>query len=274
MSFLGKITSKFKSITPEVTPQTFIPRTTGGFERMGAYTKDVDTRTTQQLLGNIDYMASHNPEVARFAKELKEMAPEHLSLASDVCELANKMVMLPTNINLKNNGIFEKLLEHIVFASKENPKALTFVQEVLNQTDSTTSKYFLHAITGGLLKNKNLAQNFVATKPFVKDIAQQTLDGGYTMDYSKQENFLNMIKSFFAPNADAEKIDLLSDVIKLVENREKNYMITIDRFIQNDAPIARIKDNMTTFNKVADLAEAEGKTIDVINYLNNNVNLY
>lgn len=57
-----------------------------GWEAMGAYVRPQDTRTTEQLLANIDYFAEKLPEVAKFKKELKAMSPEHLGLASDICE--------------------------------------------------------------------------------------------------------------------------------------------------------------------------------------------
>lgn len=68
---------------------------------MGAHTRPADTRTTEQLLINIDYFAQRNPEVAQFKKELKSMKPEHLGLVSDICELANRREMLNTNIDIK-----------------------------------------------------------------------------------------------------------------------------------------------------------------------------
>ena len=74
----------------------------GGWQTMGAHTKAPDTRSTEQLLANIDYFAQKNPEVAKFKSDLKAMNPKYLRLVSDICELANKSEMLNTNINLKD----------------------------------------------------------------------------------------------------------------------------------------------------------------------------
>ena len=74
----------------------------GGWQAMGAHTKAPDTRSTEQLLANIDYFAQRNPEVARFKEELKAMNPKHLGLVSDICELTNRTNMSNTNIKLND----------------------------------------------------------------------------------------------------------------------------------------------------------------------------
>ncbi len=213
----------------------------GGFRTMGAHTKPVDTRTTEQLLANIDYFAERCPEVAKFKKELKAMNPKHLGLVSDICELGDSMAFLPTNISLKElkaeNGksLFALLIEKLPKASKENPKALEFAQEVINQTDDTASKYFL-ARAHGTFDCKDAAEHLAATKPFVKEIAESTLSGGYTMDFSKERKFVDVIGAFVHPSINPE--------------------------------------NIRTLQKVGELADAQNKTIDTIGFIRNNVNLY
>ena len=154
----------------------------GGFQVMGAHTKPLDTRTTEQLIENIEYFAERNPEVAQFKNELKSINPKHLGLVSDICELANKYEMLNTNIDMKKlvaNGksLFAALIEKLPKASKENPEALNFAQEVINQTDSTASKYFL-ASAVGMFDHPEAAKHLAAAKPIVKQLAEQTLSGG------------------------------------------------------------------------------------------------
>lgn len=82
MSFINKLAGGMSSSKIQEAAQTVAERTPvlrfGGWQRMGAHTRPADTRTTQQLLTNIDYFAQRNPEVAQFKKELKSMNPEHL----------------------------------------------------------------------------------------------------------------------------------------------------------------------------------------------------
>ena len=161
----------------------------GGWQAMGAHTKAPDTRTTEQLLANIDYFAQKNPEVAKFKSDLKAMNPKYLGLVSDICELTNRSNMLNTNINLKDpkqvgKNVFAAWIEKLPKASKENPEALEFTQEVINQTSSDASKYFLASSTE-LLDHPEFSEHLKATKPLVKGIAENELSGGYTMDFKR-----------------------------------------------------------------------------------------
>src|SRR5574344_941726 len=220
-----------------------------GFEPMGAHTKDIDTRSQAELLHNLDYYASKMPEVSQFKEELKTMDPKHLSLVSDICELAERHEMLPTNIDLKQQyqgqSILQSLLSQLPKASKENPSALDFTQEVINQTDATTSKYFLGSVIGGILKNTGLSKHFEAAKASVKDIAESTIDGGYTMDFKPQERFMEFVKLLINPNADPEKIKILPQVASTVDKiSEKDHQINVDKIIFSKTPASRIKQNL------------------------------
>lgn len=73
----------------------------------------------------------------------------------------------------------------MVKSSKENPEGMDLVNAIINNTDSTTSKYALHVMSGGVLNNKDLARQMNATSKIVPEIAKETLSGGYTMDLSK-----------------------------------------------------------------------------------------
>ncbi len=66
----------------------------------------------------------------------------------------------------------ETLLSQMVKASKENPAGMDLVNAIINNTDSTTSKYALHVMSGGILNNKSLASQMVATSKVVPEIAQ------------------------------------------------------------------------------------------------------
>lgn len=251
----------------------------GGWQAMGAHTKAPDTRSTEQLLANIDYFAQKNPEVARFKEELKAMNPKYLGLVSDICELANKSEMLNTNINLKDpkqvgKNVFATWIEKLSKVSKENPEVLDFTQEVINQTDNTASKYFL-ATYNGILDHPEAAEHIKATKPLVKEIAQSALSGGYTMDYSKERNFINALDCFINPNSDVEKIKLMPELIKIADSipGEGNVIIDTLPFIESKVPMKQIKENLEVFPQVAGDLLKQGKNINMTDFLMKNVNL-
>ena len=248
----------------------------GGFQTMGASTRPVDTRSKEQLLENIEYFAKHNPEVERFKNELKSINPKHLGLVSDICELANRREMLNTNIDMKKlfaNGknLFETIIEKLPKASKENPEALNFAQEVINQTDSTASKYFL-AFAAGLFDHPEAAKHLAAAKPFVKNLAEQTLNGAYTMDYSKERNFVELIAALLNPSAKTEKIELLPKLAKVSEELPGENPLYLDNFVNSNTPIKQFEENLKILPQAAKMYAKEGKTFNIVDFLNHNVN--
>ena len=244
----------------------------GGFQVMGAHTKPLDTRTTEQLIENIEYFAERNPEVAQFKNELKSINPKHLGLVSDICELANKYEMLNTNIDMKKlvaNGksLFAALIEKLPKASKENPEALNFAQEVINQTDSTASKYFL-ASAVGMFDHPEAAKHLAAAKPIVKQLAEQTLSGGYTMDYSKEKNFVDLIATLINRAAKPEKIALISKLSKAADKLPGENPI----YLNSNAPLMQVEENLKQLPQMAKVLAKEGKPINIVDFVNHNVN--
>ncbi len=248
----------------------------GGFQVMGAHTKPLDTRTTEQLIENIEYFAERNPEVAQFKNELKSINPKHLGLVSDICELANKCEMLNTNIDMKQlvvNGknLFAALIEKLPKASKENPEALNFAQEVINQTDSTASKYFL-ASAVGMFDHPEAAKHLAAAKPIVKQLAEQTLSGGYTMDYSKEKNFVDLIATLINRAAKPEKIALISKLSKAADKIPGENPIYLNSFVNSNAPLMQVEENLKHLPQMAKVLAKEGKPINIVDFVNHNVN--
>lgn len=248
----------------------------GGFQTMGASTRPVDTRSKEQLLENIEYFAKHNPEVERFKNELKSINPKHLGLVSDICELANRREMLNTNIDMKKlfaNGknLFETIIEKLPKASKENPEALNFAQEVINQTDSTASKYFL-ASAVGMFDHPEAAKHLAAAKPIVKQLAEQTLSGGYTMDYSKEKNFVDLIATLINRAAKPEKIALISKLSKAADKLPGENPIYLNSFVNSNAPLMQVEENLKQLPQMAKVLAKEGKPINIVDFVNHNVN--
>ena len=271
MSIFQKVTQNFAAKEPQLTRRLF----QGGWEQMGHVKREPDTRTTEQLLENIDYFAQKCPEVAQFKDELKEMSPKHLGLVSDICELANHHEFINTAINIKKpakNGksLFQFLLEKLPVASRENPASLELSQEIINNTDATAAKYALGALSP-LYDCKEAAQHIESTIPLVGDIAEATLQGGYMMDYSKEQNFVKSINSLISPNVILEKLQLLPKILKLAEKSKATCQVDAFPFVTNKTPIETIARNMETYKDLE--ANLEGKTVNLTEFLEKNVNV-
>lgn len=253
----------------------------GGWQQMGAVTREADTRTTEQLLANINYFADRLPEVAQFRKELKAMKPEHLGLVSDICELGTRVDMLNTNIDMRKpvqNGksLLALLIEKLPWASKENPEMLNFAQEVINQTDTTASKYFLGTFAG-VFEHPEAGRHLAATKPLVKDIAQATLNGGYTMDYSKEQKFVNVLGSYVNPAVNPEKIEIVNEALRTVEKLPDSVDLScyVDgaTILKSETPVSQMRENLRTFEQIAEGLSQKTKEVNLTEFVTRNVNL-
>lgn len=248
----------------------------GGWQTIGAQTRPVDTRTTAQLLENIEYFAQKNPEIAKFKDELKSVNPKHLGLVSDICELGSHKEQMSQGIDmntLKSNdgkSLFAFILEKLPKASKENPQAMEFTKEVIDHADTTASKYFL-ADFGGILGCPQAAKHLEATKPLVKNIAEETLDG-YKMDFENERKFMTTIRSFVDPTAKPEKIAMVKEILKSVEALPDRDMVHIDRFIRSDAPAVQIRANVPQLKHASDMACKRGDWLNIDEFLTTNVN--
>lgn len=253
---------------------------TGGFEAMGAISRKPDTRTKDELVQTIDYYTQRIPEMQEFAKEIKTLNPKHMGTIADTLELSTHQEMLPTAINLgakTTSGVTYRkaVVKDMIEASKTNPEAMELVDAIINNTDSTTSKYALGMMSGGVLKNKELAKQMQATAQVVPNIAKETLNGGYTMDYSKQENFMDMIKTFVNPNAKPDKIKaLFTDLAPATEKLEPEFNIYMDKFVNSSAPMEKVKENIEVLPDVVKMLGDKANDMDVVDFVTKNTNLY
>ena len=248
----------------------------GDWQTIGAQTRPADTRTTAQLLENIEYFAQKNSAIAKFKDELKSVNPKHLGLVSDICELGSHNELMSQGIDmntLKSNdgkSLLAYILEKLPKASRENPQAMEFTREVIDHTDTTASKYFL-ADFGGILGYPQAAKHLEATKPLVKDIAEETLNG-YKMDFENERNFMTTIRSFVDPTAKPEKIAMVKEILKSVEALPDRDMVHIDRFIRSEAPAAQIRANVPQLKHASDMACKRGDWLNIDEFLTTNVN--
>lgn len=169
---------------------------TGGFMHIGAVTREPRANTAEELVNSIRAYAKANPEIAEFAKHINEMNPKHLGLAQDIIDLTHTREMSMTNIDLGQKiqdgttyaGYMLKRLPEI---SKKNPEALDLTEEVINNSDTQNAKFFLSKLFGYNLENmSSISEQMKATKEVVPEVAKSTLEGGYTGDFSKNNQFL------------------------------------------------------------------------------------
>lgn len=253
---------------------------TSGFEQMGARKLAPDTRTTEELVQTIDYYTERIPELKQFAQEIKGLKPKHMGTIADTMELSSYQEMLPINISMADmsqRGVSyrQAIIEDMIEASKTNPEAMELADAIINNTDATTMKYAFRMMTGGVLKNKELAKNMQETAKIVPDIAQETLKGGYTMDYSKQQNFMDMIRTFVNPNAKPDKIgSMFKDLVPVVDKLDPSFTIYMDKFVNSSTPIQQIRENLKVLPDVVKMLGDKVRNFDVVDFVTKNTNLY
>ncbi|MBQ8168613.1 hypothetical protein IJZ97_04265 [bacterium] len=247
-----------------------------GWNKIGAVSRPKDTRSQSEIITTINTMLESSPELENFASGLHQMDPKYLGLAADTIELSRIREFLPTGINMnkvsKETGksLIQTLLEVLPKASKENPGAMEFTQEVMNNTDTITSKYFLANLLN-VIERPELSNHFIAAKPLVKDIAEQTLKGGYTMDYSKQKNFMDFVQTLVNPTVKIDKLELLPKLSKVAKDLEAD--LYVDRFVQSNTPAEIVADNIEVLPQVAEIFATKGKSFDIVDFAAKNVNL-
>ena len=210
------------------------------------------------------------------------MSPEHLGLASDICELGTHREMLPTHIDIRKTApnkksLLEFLMERLPIASKENPNALDFTKEVINNTDTIASKYFLSSFAP-IFEHPEAGKHLSATKPLVKDIADTTLQGGFRMDFEKENNFVNSLWQFINPKVNPENIEVIDEAIKTVSKLPKscdklNCIIDSDTIINSKIPSAKMKENLSTFTEIAENLSEQTNEVNLSDFMTKNVNL-
>lgn len=255
-------------------------RFTGGFSSMGAVKRPPRTNTTEELMASINAYAKENPEIAEFTKQMKDMNSQHLGLAQDIIDLSNIQELLSTNINLKqpskisgktNFGVILNMLPKV---SKQNPAALDLTQAVINNSDTINSKYFLSKFFGfDLAKASVASEQIKAVEGMVPSIAKDTLSGGYTMDYSKNNEFFNFIMHLCSTDSKPENLKMLNSIIDSIEKFCKKTSPTCNLDDIRLGDTGAIKSNLKHLPNLLENAEAQGKNVDISGFLNKNINL-
>lgn len=255
-----------------------------GWCKSGAQVRPKDTRNPEQLCKFMDGLAEKYPSLKEFVKDLKTMNPKHLSLAADTMEIATTHSLVAEGMSVPINkvnptigkSLTECLLGAFPKASKENPHALEFMQEVINNTDRKTIEYVLAELPD-VIDKPQLGEHLKAVQPMIKDIAEQTIGSGFPrMDFEPQQNFMQFIKAMVNSDNNPKKISLLTKLIEAVDKcpADVTIPITMNKFTASDAPIQRVVDNIEILPEIATNAIKQGKSFDVVDFVNNNINLY
>lgn len=250
-----------------------------GFQPMGAIKREPDTRTAQELVQTIEAYAQQIPEVKAFAGEIKQLKPKHMGTIADTIELSNFHEMLPTNIDLgmvdkRGLSIREILIRDMVEASKTNPEAMELVDAIINNTDTTTAKYALDCMRGGVLKNKNLAPHMSEAAKVIPEVAKETLKGGYTMDFSKQEDFMSILKALLDYRTKPDKIvPLFKDLSAYTEKLPQEFVINVYDFLQSNASKEKMAENYKVLPDVIKMLGDKIKDFNIVDFVTKNTNL-
>lgn len=268
MSFIPKISEAFAS-NVEKLPNRF----NQGFMKMGIVERTPRNNSTSEIIGSIQAYAKETPEIADFAKHLNELNPKHLGLAQDIIDLSKTKEMLPTHIDIApktDNGksIVGMILNRLPEISKKNPAALDLTETVFNNSDTINSKYFLCKLFGFNLENMgSLSKQLNATKEIIPEIAQDTLDGGYTMDYSKNKEFFEFVKALSSEDAKPENVKMIRPIMNAINKLCKNCQPICDLNEIKTGDTKVIKKNMEALPYLLENAEAQKIPVDISGFL-------
>lgn len=271
--------SKVSKIIPQETQKLANRFIGNGFMPMGAVTRQPRANTVQEITGSIRAYAKENPEIAEFAQQMKDMNPEHFGLAHDVIDLSRTQEMINTYINLNEKTVMGKtiagwILSRLPEVSRKNPAALDLIQAVINHSDTQNAKYFLIKMFGfDLAKMNGLSEQMKAVKEVVPAIAEDTLSGGYTMDFSKNSEFFSYIQHLCSGDSKPENIKMLKQIHEMINKlcKKTSPVCNIDDIRIGDTAV--IKRNMDALPYLLENAEAQGKSVDMSAFLTRNVNL-
>lgn len=237
-----------------------------------------DTRTVPELVNTIHSWALKDDNVKAFLPSLNKVKPEHYGVVADTIELAHDTNALSASYIKKpiSGEVLGKLLGKYSESSHSNPNIFGLIEEVINNTDNTTSRCFLHnLLEHDAFSHPEYFENAELVKPLVKTFAKDTLTGFPDPNYKNQHMFNKLIEYVSVPEADPEKIKILDKVteqISALPSETKG--IDVADFVQNDIPISTVVDNLKTMHETSAMFAGNGKVFDAVKYLLNNSNLY
>lgn len=234
--------------------------------------RSADTRTPKEVDETLEAFATYVPEVRKFLTELKNMNPLHKSLAADTVELSLKPAAKYVDVDLKQpfgyDGYspLEKLMETLPEISANNPNAINFSNEVINNTDKLTSKFYLkEAANLEFMEDTSVAENFKKAIPELRLISDIALTSGSSKNFNRQKNFMNLVLSMINSRTDVNKFPLIKKIFDTINNTGSKFYL--DDFLMSDVPVKTVEENLKTLRQAAGEAYSFGKVLDVNSYL-------
>lgn len=254
-----------------------------GWEPYGLFKRKPDTRTVEEIKASIEAWSRKVPDVKQILPELKSMNPKHLGLVADTIELSQKPATTYMDVDLTKvdeefysfYSPLDKLMATFPLISKKNPNAMTFTQEVIDQTGKLMSKFFLKA-AGELdfLLDDGVDKNFKKGIPLIERFAKDALNTPLERKnpFSRQEEFMGRVLTILDEDADVEKIALLDDVYKTI-GTSSCYDFDILEFIKSSTPMDVIKENLKTLKSKLSYGYSFGKIVDVNEHLSKDIQI-
>ena len=251
----------------------------GGFSSYTPGGRFVDKRTPAQFVANLKELANKNPAIADHLGDISAMGEKRLRLTSDIVELSQGTRFsggidfdMAKVIPQTGKSLVQHLLDVLPNAEKNNPHAIDLFQEVLDTTDKLRSKAFL-AEFNGVLSDTSVAEHCRAMKPYVQEIAGLTYKPFGLMETDSYAHFNKFMSCLLGSKTKPEKVDMLKDLAKATDTSKKDRVINVFDFITNSRPTKEVKENIDILPKVLENVDREGKDIDVVEFVNKNVNL-
>ena len=94
------------------------------------------------------------------------------------------------------------------------------------------------------------------------------------MDFAKEKNFMNFIKFLINPNSNPEKIAMINKLAKVADDVPGENILYLDDFVKSNTPLKQVAENIEVIPNVAKMFAKEGKTLNIVDFVNNNTNLY
>lgn len=274
---------QLKGLTMRIFNKLFYkPRPTLKFAKdvgLGACKRDVDTRTVKQLTSNINYFAKKDGGIGWHMGDLRDMPVEAQKFASDICEMACHSHISPSNRNMLECDQFGLKILHNLIGSlpelaKENPAAIRFGQEIINNLKAGSANHVM-TVFSDLFNVKAMAAHFDAAKGMIKHVAQDIFGENSGCSAFKQEdNFVKVMKALLSPNADPNKVALLPKAMELAENTplDKVYINPV-RLAHSRISAEKLSENLATFEQLQEPLSHRTDCVNLTKFLENNTNL-
>lgn len=245
-----------------------------GWNKVGFVKRNPDTRTRKELLQTIDAYAQKNETVKSLSKEIKSLDDKSMGTIADLLELNRNRSLLTTTVSqvekAYTQNINNNLIKDVILASKENPAGIKFIDSIINNTDSLTSKATLASLPQKYILNKSIAPQMEATAEVMPEIAKEALDGKFFNPYelTAQKDFINYLNTFVNPENKPDKIkSIFSEVCKVCDRFKENIPIDLIGYLRSSAPMAQIRENLKAAEKVIKELGEKAKNFNIVDFL-------